>query len=549
MKTTRISLFFIFLISLTTTAHADAPDWVRNFGESKRHPSHSYLVGFGSAQGNGAESRQIAADNARAEVSRHIVTNIKSVISTGEEETRHGVSEHFSATTQSSTALQLMGLSLEHYDGQHAAYVLAWISRAELKRLYTQRAVQRRAEIRRILADAHAAENEDKISLAVEKYLSTAPLYETLKEAETILTVAKLSSRRDLPVSISADTAFAELERATKGDSGVGDSPLMSHTEVMNRVEDLVSTAAIASVDDIARAVVFQLSKQVSHLAGKVLLVAPTYQDTQMNSRFSREFRAALEAQLGQIGKWHTVTEKHRSRGNVRPRSAQLMRDFTKSAGATLLLSGTYWENSDAITLRTTLRDVDTGAVKAGTAVTFSRLPDMDFKPQNWQSALISQKAFAEGEFVSGALRVEVWTNSPSEHPLYTEGETMLVSVRVNQEAYIRILYILADGRHTLLYDNYYIDGSKVNRVVEIPEEFECADPFGAELLIVAARTEKFPVIETYENDGYLFLKAEDAEQAARAFRGMKKKQQRPDAQQSEARLVITTLSKNAAQP
>ena len=546
MKTTRISLSLIFLISLTTTAHADAPDWVRNFGVSKRHPSHSYLVGFGSAQGNGAESRQIAADNARAEVSRHIVINIKSVISTGEEETRHGVSEHFSATTQSSTALQLMGLSLEHYDGQHATYVLAWISRAELKRLYTQRAVQLRAEIRRILADAHAAENEDKISLAVEKYLSTAPLYEALKEAETILTVAKLSSRRELQL---ANDAFAELERATKGDSGVGDSPLMSHTEVMNRVEHLVTTAAITSVDDIARAVVFQLSKQVSHLAGKVLLVAPTYQDTQMNSRFSREFRAALEAQLGQIGKWHTVTEKHRSRGNVRPRSAQLMRDFTKSAGATLLLSGTYWENSDAITLRTTLRDVDTGAVKAGTAVTFSRLTAMDFKPQNWQAALISQKAFAEGEFVSGALRVEVWTNSPSVHPLYTEGETMLVSVRVNQAAYIRILYILADGRHTLLYDNYYIDRTKVNRVVEIPEEFECAEPFGAELLIVAARTEKFPVIETYESDGYLFLKAADAEQAARAFRGMKKKQQRPDAQQSEARLVITTLSKNAGSP
>lgn len=546
MKTTRISLFFIFLISLTTTAHADAPDWVRNFGVSKRHPSHSYLVGFGSAQGNGAESRQIAADNARAEVSRHIVINIKSVISTGEEETRHGVSEHFSATTQSSTALQLMGLSLEHYDGQNATYVLAWISRAELKRLYTQRAVQLRAEIRRILADARAAENEDKISLAVEKYLSTAPLYEALKEAETILTVAKLASRRELHL---ANDAFAELERATKGDSGVGDSPLMSHTEVMNRVEHLVSTAAITSVDDIARAVVFQLSKQVSHLAGKVLLVAPTYQDTQMNSRFSREFRAALEAQLGQIGKWHTVTEKHRSRGNVRPRSAQLMRDFTKIAGATLLLSGTYWENSDAITLRTTLRDVDTGAVKAGTAVTFSRLTDMDFKPQNWQSALISQKAFAEGEFVSGALRVEVWTNSPSVHPLYTEGETMLVSVRVNQESYIRILYVLADGRHTLLYDNYYIDRTKVNRVVEIPEEFECAAPFGAELLIVAARTEKFPVIETYESDGYLFVKAEDAEQAARAFRGMKKKQQRPDAQQSEARLVITTLSKNAGKP
>ena len=118
----------------------------------------------------------------------------------------------------------------------------------------------------------------------------------------------------------------------------------------------------------------------------------------------------------------------------------------------------------------------------------------------------------------------------------------MRVSVRVNREAHIRLLYILADGRRTLLYDNYYIDQSKVNRVVEIPDEFECASPFGAELLVVVARTEAFPPIRTYESDGYHFLNAKDARQAARDFRGMKKKP--PDVQQSEAKLVLTTMKK-----
>ena len=98
--------------------------------------------------------------------------------------------------------------------------------------------------------------------------------------------------------------------------------------------------------------------------------------------------------------------------------------------------------------------------------------------------------------------RLKSGQNKGSQNLLYTEGETMKVFVRVNREAYIRLLYILADGRRTLLHDSYYIDQSKVNRVVEIPDEFECAPPFGAELLVVAARTEKFPLIQTYETTG-----------------------------------------------
>ena len=53
------------------------------------------------------------------------------------------------------------------------------------------------------------AENAAKIDIAVEKYLSTYPLYEALKETEIILLVTK---HRSSP----SDIAFDELERATK---------------------------------------------------------------------------------------------------------------------------------------------------------------------------------------------------------------------------------------------------------------------------------------------------------------------------------------------
>ena len=451
------------------------------------------------------------------------------------------LSQQYSGVTQSETTLKLLGLETEVYvdSGHHpTTYVLAYVHRAELKRIYTTRVSTLREEIRRILADAERAEDASKIDLAVGKYLSTYPFYDVLKEAEIILLVTK-------HYSSPSDVAFDELGKITKKLSGEPDiPPIPSHTEVINRVEQLVSES-ITSVDGIARAVVFQLSKQIGQPAGKVLLVPLTYQDTRMSSPFSRQLLAALEVQLGQIAKWKAVNQTRALHSNFRPRSTQHMRDFAREVDATLLLSGTYWENGNQITLRATLRDVETGGIGAGAVVKFDR--DMktllSFKPQNYKQMLIEQHAFTQDEFISG-LQVEMWTNKGSDYLLYFEGEIMKVCVRVNRAAHLRLLYILADGRRTLLYDNYYIDQSKVNRVVEIPQEFECAPPFGAELMVIVARTEAFPPIQTYESDGYHFLSAKDAGQAARDFRGMKKKQKPPDIQQSEARLVLTTMEK-----
>ena len=148
-------LLVYFLVLLTTTGHAAKPDWVKNYGRSEERSIHIYLVGFGSAWGSGAESRQIAADGARADLSRHIVTKVKSVIRTSESEIKGTLSQEYSGVTQSETALQLSGLETEQYvdSGRNpTTYVLAYVSRAELKRIYTTRASTLREEIRRILA-------------------------------------------------------------------------------------------------------------------------------------------------------------------------------------------------------------------------------------------------------------------------------------------------------------------------------------------------------------------------------------------------------------
>jgi hypothetical protein len=109
------------------------------------------------------------------------------------------------------------------------------------------------------------------------------------------------------------------------------------------------------------------------------------------------------------------------------------------------------------------------------------------------------------------------------------------------------LLYILADGAKTLLFDGLYIDQSKVNQVVEVPEVFECASPFGAEMMIAVARTKLFDPLETVEVGGYFFLQSNNSQVTADLTRGTKgfkrKKQEGSEIQQSESRLVITTMS------
>ena len=154
---------------------------------------------------------------------------------------------------------------------------------------------------------------------------------------------------------------------------------------------------------------------------------------------------------------------------------------------------------------------------------------------------------------------VDVWTDQGHNHVYYTEGDTVKIFARVNQPAYLRMLYTLADQRRTLLIDNFYIGPSEVNSAVGIGN-FRCVPPLGTEFLFVAARTEKFPEIETREENGYHFLVNQDAEtatQSVRSFptRGLIPEEsgeqqvidpprgtEQPRFQQSEAQLMLTIM-------
>ena len=544
------NLFVCFLIVFTATAYAaqsDLPGWV--LPELTKYPVDTFLFGVGMEPGSSEESFAAAVNEARREIAENILENVRFAIQSNKGALQYDiVLEHYSPVIESSDALQLKGLSVRNLTVDLARseldmYAFAYVKRADLKNLYVKRVSELREEIRQILDSAQTAEKAYNIKGAVKKYLSTYPLYEALKEAELIqLGTAYTSNLND---------SFTELVGAAMGTSG--DSP-MSHRKIIQRVEAL-QQEPITSLDDITRAVASQLSEQTGSLDNKVLIEPFTYEDSGMTCESSRLLLNALQQELG----WS---------------NADQMRGFAKKNQAgPLHLSGSYWENGDEITIRATLRNINTGDFLASAVVRFfqSQLRDaISFQPPNYEQILPEKEAFeprnhvtpykapedSTSEFTtpykvfsSGSLKVETWTNKGSGPQYYIEGETMTVFGRVNQPAYFRLLYILADGKRVLLQDNYHLDLSHVNSDVKIGE-FECIPPFGTELLILTARTEEFPPIETYKEGDYIFLVDQDPGSAARKFRGMKPKvdkdnhQKSPRFQQSDAQIVLTTMEK-----
>ena len=105
--------------------------------------------------------------------------------------------------------------------------------------------------------------------------------------------------------SRSIDSAFDELDAETQG---ANKTTLMSQTEATNKIDRLLSES-LGSLDDVARAVVMRLSKQITIPTGKVLVVPLTYQDTKMGSSFARHFRAELENQIVQLANWKVAEQ------------------------------------------------------------------------------------------------------------------------------------------------------------------------------------------------------------------------------------------------
>lgn len=498
-------MLYAFLVLTAGLAFAAPPDWVKDEGRGA-YPAARFFTGYGEAMlgpdKDQAQCRRLAEDSARSALIQSVSVSVVAVGRSKIEQNRDESSEYASSAVESASSLDIKGLKTEAFSDAKKGhcYALATAAKADLARSYTAKTESLSAEISALAEDGRRAEQAGDRTRALERFLEAR---------------AKLSEYQDA-------RAIASL---AAGRTGEAFSPLPSAAELRSAVARLAERP-VKTLDDAAWLLAFYLKSQADLPEAEVMVLPFTFRDTKMTSPLSRYLKAALETRLGEGPKW-TVVEP------------------APGARPAFALSGSYWEQGGSVKLIARLRSVSSGATAGAADVevpaSVMAAAKLDLKPENYRSALQDQRLFGEGELQGGGLTIDSWTNKGEEGLLFSRGEKMKVFVRLNLPGYIRLIYHLADGKRVLLLDNYFLDAAKVNTAYELPHEFECDAPFGAETLQAFASTEMFEPLATRSADGYDYLE-EDLAKALVKTRGMKKA--KLGALKAETRLVVTTMEK-----
>jgi hypothetical protein len=490
------------LLLVSTPAAAAKPDWVERHGVSAKYPTATYITGYGIAEGDDAVAQ--AKQQAAADLARKILVRIESEVSDVAQDQNGDYSYKLAAVTRSTTDIQVSNLSYEPpYKRRGDVYVFAWIDRATASRTRASERDRAIIALRACLAAAEVEKQEDRKPAALRTFQSCRlPIAEALQHDAVAAAL--------LPNVPRDRAAFAELSAAAR---------------LVDREVESILKRPSKTLASAADAMAVQLVEQGASTDRRVVVSHFDYGSTNLSSSFGRQAGIELERAIA-----HAASGQ-RTRG---------------PGGADLAVRGVYLEEGDRLRLSAVAHEVETGRLigSAESSLPLSAVPErLEIKPVNFLEALQAQKVLSEGEFVSGELQVEVFTNKGRGGVLYTDTEELKVFMRVNRSAWIRLIYVLTNGAKVPLDQGYFIDGSKVNRIVEYPDSFTIQPPFGVEMLHATAFTEKPPELATrnVKIAGHDYEVIADGLAAVTRTRGLARKQKMAIA---EDIVTVTTTPK-----
>jgi hypothetical protein len=494
-------LLSLILLGLTTASQAAKPEWVKRHGQSSEHPSGEYLTGYGVASGDDAleQAKQAAA----ADLARKISVRIESEVSDVSREENGDYTYKIAAVTRSTTDVQLSSLKYEEpYKKRGKVYVLAWVRRTEAARSRRRDRDRAMSELRACMKVAAEQEKAQRRAAALESYETCrAPIASALQH-DAVANALLPQSARDREV-------FSELVSMSRSLDGTIESMLKTPT---------------GSLPSAADAMALQLTRQGVSKQSRIVVSHLGFGTTNLSSSFGRQAGIELERALA---------------GTVTPVSSM----SESSPRPDLAISGVYLEDGDRVRLSVTAREIETARLVASaeSSLPSSSLPaHLELRPSNFEQALRDQKILAEGGLVSGDLQLEVWTDKGRGGVLYTEAEELKLYMRVNQAAWIRLVYVLQNGAQVPIDQGYYVDASKVNMVVEYPDSFEVVPPFGIEMIHATAFTKKPERLVTVEReiDGVHYEVVADGIEAVVRTRGLARRKKQKLAEDT---LTVTT--------
>ncbi len=518
MKNLLIFLFTICFSIYTLPSLGQAPNWIKYESRQAFYPEQKYLIGFSSeinyADAVVSELIDKCKSNAKNTLVESVKVSINSITESGINNLNSGKNaetfEYIKHSSVSYSNIDIAGLISEtYYDKKkNIAYALTYISKSDLIAYYKQKVETSLQNLEQKYKFAEESKLEGKAQIAFPKLLECLPVFRDIEEAQSILAALGV-------VDESAIKSKNTLSLKSKVDKGL----------------DELNNSAKSDVSDLAYFIANGLKLQKPDLKGTVSLSTFNYQDTKMGSPLSKRLYKELEQKLVSVAQFNMLNQEVFSASNsLNPY------DY--------IITGTYWEEGDYIKFIVVLRDFKTGkaaaSIESKLKKEYCSQNNIEYLPENFIEANNKAKIFNENEIIGGDLQLEVWTNKGNTNLLYSQNDTLKLYIRTNKECYVRFIYHLADGSSVLLLDDFYIGVDKINKVYQLPDEFICSEPFGAEMLQVNAQTEKFEPLNTTLQNGYHFI-SDNLNEIIEKSRGFKKLDDK--ILKAETRLVITTMA------
>lgn len=490
---------------------AQTPEWANSDKRELRYPQKEWIITYVSEQNRSKEDPTILnsrlIDLATNNLIQSIQTTVTAISTANTIEMDSKLHQTFQQTSTSVSSMKVSGLKNESaYDAKtKIGYAIVYAKRSDLSNYYTETVKRDLTQIAEKIATIAKMNDSNNRDEALKLISECQTLFREAEEAQTLLVAINKTASDDL-------VKYNEYSKL-RG--------------VLDEQSTKIRKADNLTIDEAASIIASELSKQQNHFETPVKLSYFTFQETGMNSTFSRRLHATLEQKLMAA---NINTDKGTNTTN-------------QSSGKGTIITGTYWEEGNSVRVICMVKNIATGKPIASSEAKLSAdklsQANLQTKPENFQEAYSKMRIFSKDEIEGGDLKVELWTNKGSDNLIFTEGERMKLSVRANKECYLRVIYHLADGQKVLLLDNYYISTDKVNKVYELPYEFECSEPYGVETMQLNAQEGSFGSLRTQNQDGYEFI-VDDMQTILISTRGMKKVVK--NNLKAEKRITVTTM-------
>jgi hypothetical protein len=238
-----------------------------------------------------------------------------------------------------------------------------------------------------------------------------------------------------------------------------------------------------------------------------------TYAETGLPSPFSRYVEDGLKAAIPKSSRLRLFNRSVAAA--MDPAFRAVYGDFFKTNNVDALLSGRYYMEGGYVRTRLELTGLSDG-VLIGTVdlkLPLSALPEgCTVDPSAAAAATASSLSGIAPDSGKGDLKVSVSTERGA-GAVYREGEKMVVLVKVNKPAYLKVYHVDASGVIRLILPNKFSPGLKLvqpGALVRIPGDrdpfaFDMTPPFGSEFIKVVASTVPFADDENKLSGGDAF--------------------------------------------